>query len=421
MRERPRSLLLFAFHFPPESLPGTARPYRFFKYLPEFGYVPEVITAAQQTEPRPRVHHVPAKTYYPNKYTPAGALEIALHKIAMPAELALLWGASAARAAAAILRTKRAAAVLSTSPPLNTQIAGLIVQARFGVPWIADFRDPLLGNSFRGVRSPIHRLADRAVESLIMRRADLIVGVTDTMVDNWRKQYPGHDSKFRLLWNGFDPGEDLYTPAAAARPYRVIAHIGSLYSTRSPMAPLNSLKRLIESGRVKPGALRIQLVGGFDTNAERDPDVIEYLTRRDSLEVLPFMPRAQALEYMLSAEYLMLLDLHQDQTSAYAVPSKLYEYIRVGRPMLVMTHPGTPVERIVLKSGIPHVLLYPDDGDAEMDAKIMRLAAIPPDPVMASDWFIDNFDGRKQAGALAEMLDELIDRQPVPAAEAVYR
>src|SRR5579862_6308176 len=62
-------IILVAFHFTPEPLPGALRPSRFFRYLPDFGYEPEVITAAVQTESHPRIHSIPAPTYIPDKYT----------------------------------------------------------------------------------------------------------------------------------------------------------------------------------------------------------------------------------------------------------------------------------------------------------------------------------------------------------------
>ena len=74
-------VLLFAFHFPPDNASGAARPNRFFKYLPEFGYQPEVITAASLPNPVAHVHSVPAPTRFPSKRTASGVLEIVLENL----------------------------------------------------------------------------------------------------------------------------------------------------------------------------------------------------------------------------------------------------------------------------------------------------------------------------------------------------
>ena len=44
-----KPVLLLAYHFPPDNASGSARPFRFYKYLPEYGYEPHVITASPQT------------------------------------------------------------------------------------------------------------------------------------------------------------------------------------------------------------------------------------------------------------------------------------------------------------------------------------------------------------------------------------
>lgn len=406
MGSAPRPVLLFAFHFPPEPASGSARPWRFFKYLPEFGYAPEVITAAPQPEPRPNIHYVPATTLYPNKYTLSGATEIALHKLALPTELALLWAAAASRSARRIIAEKPVAAMISTAPPLNTHLAAMLLKRQHKMPWIADFRDPLVGNSYREVGGARSRAADRMLESLIFRSADVVISVTDVVADAWRVRHSRYAGKIRLLWNGFDPGEALTAARIPERPYRTLAHVGRLYGIRHPMTLLYSLQRLIASGRLAPGALRIQLVGGIEGDVRCDASTIEWLRERNSLEILSYMPRHDALRYMTSADYLMLLDLHEGDR-AYAVPAKLYEYVRVGRPMLIMTHPGTPVDRIAGRSGIPHICIYPHDEDARIDAKLLELMTLPPDPAPPSEWFIETFDGRRQTAALARILDSI--------------
>jgi glycosyltransferase involved in cell wall biosynthesis len=400
-----RPVLLIAFYFPPDSAAGGARPARFFKYLPEFGYAPQVITASEQPDARPGVHYVPAPTLYPNKYTLSGAIEIALHKIAWPTELALLWARAAARKARALTERHRFAAALSTAPPLNTHLAGMLLKRQCRVPWIADFRDPLVGNSYRELGAG-PRYADRMLESRIFRSADLVVSVTDVVADSWRARYPEHAGKVRLLWNGYDPEEPLRAAPAQSSATRTLAHIGMLYGVRNPMAILYSVRRLIESGRLRPDALRVQLVGGICNDAARDESTLAWLQERGTLDILPQMPRRDALAYMSSADYLMLLDLHQGD-SAYAVPSKLYEYIRIGRPILVMTQPGSTVERILARSGVNYVCIYSHDREDQIDARILELLTLPPVPSAPSEWFLETFDGRRQTAALARILDRL--------------
>ena len=56
---RQHTVLIFAYHFPPEPKIGAARPFRFYKYLSRLGYACKIITAAPQAEPPPGVTYVP--------------------------------------------------------------------------------------------------------------------------------------------------------------------------------------------------------------------------------------------------------------------------------------------------------------------------------------------------------------------------
>ena len=85
----------------------------------------------------------------------------------------------------------------------------------------------------------------------------------------------------------------------------------------------------------------------------------------------------------------------------------LFIYIRIGRPILAITSKGSPVDRILEGSGIRHVCLYPDEPAEEIDAKVLRFLAMPSAAEKASDWFHEEFDGRRQVEALSKILKGL--------------
>jgi glycosyltransferase involved in cell wall biosynthesis len=400
----PRSIILVAFHFSPEALPGAVRPSRFFRYLPEFGYEPEVITGAVQTEMHPRIHSIPAPTYLPNKYTPAGAVEILLHKIAWPTELALLWAGPASARARRLLRDKPVSAVISTGPPVNTHLTAMGLKLRYGLPWVADFRDPMLDNPFRQNLGRIPAITDQILEKQIFHHADAILGVSDVIDQCWRIRYPQYAHKLHVLYNGYDPAENLAGHPIPQRSYRVLAYVGNLYGLRRPEIILNALTRLASTNCLTRDNFRIHFIGGIgqDVSAVNGP-VMSQLQESGIMECTGLVPRAQALQMMAESDYLLMLDI-QDGAQGYAVPSKIFEYIRMGRPILTVTQHDSPVHRIVSRSGVPHVFVYPEHSEDTVCQKIKELLELPPDPVKPSEWFLETFDGRQQAGTLASVI-----------------
>src|SRR5580765_3631177 len=110
-----RKLLLIAYAFPPFPAPGSARAWRLYKYLPEFGYETHVITASLPDVPKPRVTYVPP---------PSRSLtEMVLRKYAFPADEDVLWTPRALHAAENLVTQEKFDAVLSTFPYLNVHMA----------------------------------------------------------------------------------------------------------------------------------------------------------------------------------------------------------------------------------------------------------------------------------------------------------
>ena len=397
----PRSILLIAFHFPPEALPGAVRPSRFFQYLPEFGYEAEVLTSAVQKEVHPRIHPVPATTYIPNKYTLAGAVEILLHKLVWT-EMALLWTGPAALKARRLIKDKPISAMISTAPPANTHLAALVVKLRYGIPWIADFRDPVFDNPIGQDFGRMHTASNRLAEKLVFRHADIILAVSDVVAGWWRDQYPQYAHKIHVIWNGYNPAEDLAGSPIPPRPYRVLAHIGNLYAARRPDIITNAIVRLFSTNCLHPENIRLQFVGEIGDDVWAGSHSLLQLKQDGVMTCTGLLPRPEALKLTGESDYLMLLDIQQGK--GYTVPSKLFEYVRTGRPILAVTQPGSPVERILSRSGIPHVFVYPNDPEDTVCRKVQALFELPSDYVTPSEWFLDTFDGRRQTGALASLL-----------------
>lgn len=93
---------------------------------------------------------------------------------------------------------------------------------------------------------------------------------------------------------------------------------------------------------------------------------------------------------------------------ATQVPAKLFEYLRIGRPILTFTCRDSPSERILAESGVQYTCIYRDTPPDEIDRKVLATLSMPTQPSATSSWFQTYFDARVQTKTLATLLDLLV-------------
>jgi hypothetical protein len=327
-----------------------------------------------------------------------------LRRFVAPNDDGTAWFPYAAAAARRWIEQDGASVVLSTSPAVNTHLAAMRLKRRYGIKWIADFRDPILGSPFR---TGSHRF-DAFVEPRIVRQSDLLIANTDALEAILRERYPGHQAKMHLLWNGFDPEETITARPIPPRDHQVLTHTGDIYGQRHPGQLVLAMARLLGRGALDPGKLKIRLVGRFLPDwLPEQARTLRAMIEAGHIECSgEAVPRADALEALATSDGLLLLDV-SGPNAGQQVPSKIFEFLQIGRPVLTFTTRDSPVDRIIERSGIPGARIYETDRPDTVDEKMVRFLELPAEPSRAADWFWEQFDGLKQARQLATWIDEL--------------
>jgi glycosyltransferase involved in cell wall biosynthesis len=392
-------VLILAYYFPPDNYSGAARPGRFARYLPDLGFPVRVIAVGESAEQSDWIRRVEGETEQVHHRSLAALIERVVRKSLMPHDEGISWVARAVREAVRWHRREPFATVFSTAPPVVTHLAALWLKRRLSVRWVADFRDPLAGNPFR--TQPIDGYVDPWVERQIFRHADAVIANTEAVGELWRRRYPQWARKVNVIWNGFDPADPLGAMPLPPRAYKVMAHIGEIYCDRHPGILLRAFRRQIDRGALEPGAHRIRLIGNLDADATFDRNDLTYLLERGCLELIPHIPQEQARAEAAQSDYLVLLD----SMAGLQVPAKLFDYIRVGRPILAVTSQTSAVASILARSGIRHTLLSPGPTD-EIDTRLMEFLRYSTESLPHSEWFTRNFNAVEQTEKLAALLKQ---------------
>ncbi len=405
--------LILAYHYPPSPAVGATRPSHFAKYLQKFGFFVQVLTATPQPEtPQDPVTHVKDPVNPLRKNTLSGLAHMTLRKLIFPFEDSVIWSWNLlSEAEKLISKAPRDWVVFSTFPPVSTHLAALRLRQKYPVRWVADFRDPLAGSDSRRtaldhlptvVRS-LSPAADQWIEKRIVDRADLLIANTDVVADLWRRRYPPHARKITHIWNGFDLDDTMEARPIPPRPYKVMSHVGGLYHGRRPDFILESLDRLVTSGRLKASSFRLQFVGQINYDGIANRAVFDRLVQTGCVEATGMLTQSEARKAAGEADYLLLLDWNQ----GLQVPAKTFEYVRIGRPIFVVTSPESPVDRILQSSQIPYCSVSSDTPPPVLDEKFLQFLDLPTESCKPSPWFFDQFDASHRVSTLVRQLESL--------------
>lgn len=404
-------VLLLAYLFPPSNSVGAQRPNRMAKYLPLYGVEPYVICKKpdepEVLSPLDRIFYVPSVE------TQQSAVGRLADFLLPPSEVWIPnWCFHALVLAETLIRLEHIGVALSSGGPLQVHFVARSLKQKYGIKWIAELRDPLVTNPV----FPKSRSGEvKDMEELISRDADAIIVTTDATASDFLDRHPETAGRMHVVWNGFDPGEhvNLRESTALRPPGRplVVAHVGAIYSNRSPEIFLSSCVRLLEESLLRSNEILVRLMGP----SEDRPDtyggaVAEVLLEKKCLTIdKRWLSRSNALLEVQRADVLLVLDLVHLGGRCLAVPAKLYECLYTGKPILAITQRNSPVDQILAKCATAYSCLYESDSESAIDAKVLSLIRMVSEPKLPNDWFTNTFDGKKQTAQVGSIIRSVLN------------
>ena len=342
------SVLLLAFHFPPlKGSSGLERTLGFCRNLPRYGIRPMVVSAnprAYDAISDERMLDIPSDAIVERCFVLDAARHMSFRGrypqwIAVP-DRWVTWLLGAVPAGWRLIRQHRPVAIWSTYPIATAHWAGYLLARASGLPWVADFRDPMVEHDARtGTDYPSDarlRNSRLRIESIVATRANAMVFCTRGAADIFAKRYPAVTAdRIHVIPNGFDegafPSEEL---CAETDPAQIkLVHSGLLYPgpDRDPSAFLHALRGLLDSEPQWRGKVRVVLRASGHDDVYRT--LVERLGLEAEVELAAPRPYREALDEMLTASGLLVFQGHPSNP---AIPAKLYEYFRARRPILAI-------------------------------------------------------------------------------------
>jgi len=264
------------------------------------------------------------------------------------------WVLGAVPAGLGLIRQYRPQVIWSTFPISTAHLIAFSLQRLTGLPWVADFRDPMIQPSYpaAGLQRSIYQWIERQT----IRHCQAAVFTTHRALNSYRERYPDVPaSKFSVIENGYDEEgfgaalasiQPVAAPAPGARRLTLL-HSGVLYDDgRDPSAFLRAIAALKAGGRID--AVRLRVLLRAPGSVEDTRALVERYGVADVVDVAPPVPYRDALAEMLAADGLLVF---QGLPFNNQIPAKIYEYFRAGKPIFGLVGTGGETARMLQAAG----------------------------------------------------------------------
>ncbi|MEX0980795.1 MAG: glycosyltransferase family 4 protein [Bacteroidales bacterium] len=355
-----KRVLIITYYWPPSGGAGVQRWLKFVKYLPGFGWEPIIIAPDPDRATYPamdqslknevgkntRVIHTEGdgsfrlyKKFFGKKQLPSAGFANNTEKNSFMDKFSRFirgnffipdprkgWNKHAEKAAKEIIHDTGVDIIITTGPPHSTHLIGLTLSSQFGIPWLADFRDPWTDIYYYRdfyPTPPAHRLNVR-LEKKVISNANHIVtvsrGLKNILVEkNWCSA-----EKITVIHNGFDKDDFLNIPEPDRERF-TITYVGTLSDAYPIDSFIQAITELLESGT----DLELRFIGSVSRNQRNKLGAIP----NNHIIYVPYVDHDKAIEYM-GLSNLLLLILPEHTSTQGILTGKLFEYLASKRPIL---------------------------------------------------------------------------------------
>jgi glycosyltransferase involved in cell wall biosynthesis len=302
--------------------------------------------------------------------------------------------------------------IWSTYPIATAHLIALALHRLTGIPWVADFRDPMIEiDPVTGQRRPADCASWRVwswLERLTVKYCSRAVFTTEGALRIYAERYPHVPaSRWTIIPNGYDEehfvaAERLAVERSAEKKSRIVLlHSGVLYggTDRDPSHFFSALGKLRRDGKISGQTLRVVLrASGYESH-------YQMLIRKHGIEDIVFLepaiPYREALAEMLTADGLLIF---QGYTSNPAIPAKLYEYFRARRPIFALVDADGDTAKALKAAGIGTMApMVSEDCIANALLDFLRCVHEGTSPVLDAGT-VTKYTRESRAGELADLL-----------------
>lgn len=402
-------VLMAAYYFPPLSGSGVFRSIKFAKYLPMFGWEPTVISTDRPPEgwkfsDESQLKEIPEGmkvTRIPDGISTGretsldggrvqaildflrGVLRFSPEADRIFSQIsqsregiawlltfpcgALAWAYDVTQYIEKYVDLNQFEVIYTTSGPSSAHLIGFYLKQKYGIPWVADYRDQWTFNPYGAKYDPSNpgQKLLFELESVLLHQADFNLTVEKGVITSYVKEFHLPEERIGSITNGYDEADfsDLQIPQARTDKF-TINYSGLLYTQQRSIDPvLRAIQQIRDEKKIDLSKLRFRIVG---VSEQGNLEVAEKYGLAQVVEPSGYLSHREALQTNLDANLLLLL-VGDDPKFKFGFTGKFFEYLRSGRPILALAPRGGVVDKVLRESG---------HGEAYLSTQIPKIKAM---------------------------------------------
>lgn len=254
-----------------------------------------------------------------------------------------LWKWPALKAANDILKKEHFDAILSSSPFPTSHIVAAELKRKYGVYWLADFRD-LWTRNHNYPFGPLRKHFEEKLEIKTLKKANIMTAATPACA---KKQEMFHGRSTTVITNGFD-NENLDISKVPLTRKLTITYTGTIYpGKQDPEKIFIAFEHLVSEKMIDRDDVEIRFYG------PRLHWLTNHITKYglgDLVQQFGMVSRYEAMQKQRESHILLLLNW-EDSEEKGVYTGKIFEYLSAQRPILATGgHPGDDVERLLIQT-----------------------------------------------------------------------
>ena len=312
-----------------------------------------------------------------------------------------------------ILLSQKVDVIYCSSPPHSSHLIAFMLGKFFRKPFIIDFRDSWYVNGsarIPGNKLPVLLGWETRLKGAIVREAARVISVSKGERDELAEEFPDLDAAhFTHITNGFDSDDLQASVPSAKRSAKLnLIHAGTIYPGIAGEF-FEALHRIVETDSAIAQSIQVHLLGEITHEYE------EAARRLEAAGIVTnhgLQPHASTLRMVHQSDVLVIL-MGGTQFLSSHVPSKFYEYLHAGKPILAIAQEGDLTD-MARKSGLG-IIVPP----SSVDSVVQALRALAVDHSAGrlvrdkNEQFIRSFDRSALTERLAAVLNTVWEEKHV--------